>query len=238
MLNTIAKFLLNFSHEIIIIPLVIFGYIWLNKKVFFNAICLILISMLLNFALKITFQVPLATAIGKEGFAFPSGHMQSSATLYGWLIIKYNNLTRILLTMLLIGIGFSLVYSGFHNYFDILGAILFASLLICLYIIITTKKEKWTTSFLLLFSTFLMLYINSIYNITDHIWMTYYGLIGLILSEKIFEKYVVEINTSKTKILATLICTIILFIIKITITNINTLNLPIFVNYDPLKQVA
>jgi undecaprenyl-diphosphatase len=39
--------------------------------------------MLFNFALKIIFQVPLPAHIGKQGFAFPSGHMQSSVVLYG-----------------------------------------------------------------------------------------------------------------------------------------------------------
>lgn len=46
MLDIIAKFFLSFSHDIVIIPLLILGYIWLNREVFFNAIYLILVSIL------------------------------------------------------------------------------------------------------------------------------------------------------------------------------------------------
>ncbi len=42
MLDNVAKIFLSFSHDIVIIPLLILGYIWLEQKVFFNAICLIL----------------------------------------------------------------------------------------------------------------------------------------------------------------------------------------------------
>lgn len=47
----------------------------MNKKIFYHAACLVFLAILLNVALKSTFQVPLSAALGKTGFAFPSGHM-------------------------------------------------------------------------------------------------------------------------------------------------------------------
>ncbi|WP_375332690.1 MULTISPECIES: phosphatase PAP2 family protein [unclassified Candidatus Tisiphia] len=195
MLDNVAKIFLSFSHDIVIIPLLILGYIWLEQKVFFNAICLILVSMLFNFALKITFQVPLSAHIGKQGFAFPSGHMQSSVVLYGWLMTKtQSRICKILITGLLFGIGMSLVYCDYHNYFDILGAIFFGSLLIAFYTFLASTKKQILPPVLLTFTTFLMLYIASIHKVEEHLYMAYYALIGVIFSENIFTKKITIIN--------------------------------------------
>ncbi|WP_341761141.1 phosphatase PAP2 family protein [Candidatus Tisiphia endosymbiont of Thecophora atra] len=218
MLDNVAKIFLSFSHDIVIIPLLILGYIWLEQKVFFNAICLILVSMLFNFALKIIFQVPLSAHIGKQGFAFPSGHMQSSVVLYGWLMTKtQSRICKILITGLLFGIGMSLVYFGYHNYFDILGAIFFGSLLIAFYTFLASTKKQILPPVLLTFTTFLMLYIASIHKVEEHLYMAYYALIGVIFSENIFTKKITIINL-RSKISATILCFFMLFIVKMLFT--------------------
>ncbi|WP_342279041.1 phosphatase PAP2 family protein [Candidatus Tisiphia endosymbiont of Myopa tessellatipennis] len=156
--------------------------------------------MLFNFALKIIFQVPLSAHIGKQGFAFPSGHMQSSVVLYGWLMTKtQSRICKILITGLLFGIGMSLVYFGYHNYFDILGAIFFGSLLIAFYTFLASTKKQILPPVLLTFTTFLMLYIASIHKVEEHLYMAYYALIGVIFSENIFTKKNNNYNYKSTK---------------------------------------
>lgn len=194
MLTFIAKLLLSCSHSTVIVPLIIFGYIWIDRKIFFHALCLILLSMLFNFALKITFQIPLLPHLGKQGFAFPSGHMHSCIALYGWLITKIPKfIIKIILINLLIGIGLSLIYFGYHNYFDILGAILFGSILIFTYTYFLNKFKNNSKIFkllLLLFSTILMLYIAIIYQTAPYLWLTYSGFVGILL----LEHYVIKAN--------------------------------------------
>ncbi len=135
-INYGAQFALSFSHDTIIIPLLIGGFIWWDREMFYNAICLVLVSIIVNYALKITFQIPLSPSLGKEGFAFPSGHMQTSTILYGWIAYQTQKMAIKLLTVtLLIAIALSLVYFGYHNYYDILGGVFCALSLMALYII-------------------------------------------------------------------------------------------------------
>jgi len=207
MLDNVCRFFLAFSHDTIIIPLIIIGYIWIDKKVFFHGICLLLTSMLLNLALKITFQVPLAPSLGKEGFAFPSGHMQSSIVLYGWLLKSINKLLiKVLIILLLIGIGVSLVHLGYHNYFDVFGAVFVGILLIFTYNwFLKSFKESILSLIILLFSTLLMVYIGLLYGIEEYCWLAYYSLIGVISSEYCFRNKKASISNN-IKVIATIFC--------------------------------
>jgi len=215
MLDNVCRFFLAFSHDTIIIPLIIIGYIWIDKKVFFHGICLLLTSMLLNLALKITFQVPLAPSLGKEGFAFPSGHMQSSIVLYGWLLKSINKLLiKVLIILLLIGIGVSLVHLGYHNYFDVFGAVFVGILLIFTYNwFLKSFKERILSMIVLLFNTLLMVYIGLLYEIKEYSWLVYYSLIGFISSEYCFRNKKASISNN-IKVIATIFCACIFLLVN------------------------
>ena len=215
MLDSLANFCLSFSHETIIIPLLLIGYIWLEQELFFHAICLILVSSLTNFVLKILFQFPLSPFLGKEGFAFPSGHMQSSVALYGWGVVKTKKLLyKLLLSSLLIGIGLSLIYFKYHNYFDIFGAIFFGCLLIFFYNLFLKKiRRKIFITALFFYATFLMLYAATKCTILAHCWMAYYILASFLFSGYFFEKRGGS-DDFKAKLLATAACFTLLFFLK------------------------
>jgi undecaprenyl-diphosphatase len=227
-MDNVARIFLSFSHDTIIIPLVILGYIWLDQRIFFNAICILLVSILLNFSLKITFQVPLLPSLNKSGFAFPSGHMQSSAALYGWLITKLRPVYKIPLIGLLIGIGLSLIHFGYHSYIDILGALLFGGLLIYLYSFLERNCKQLLHPIILSFSTFLVVYIAFRNEVENHLWMSYFALIGIIVSERLFGEEKSK-KSLKNKVFATVICFTSLFIIKVLFESEVTLSItPLF----------
>jgi len=207
MLENILRFFLACSHEIIIIPLVIIGYIWLDRKVFFHGICLLLTSMLLNLALKSSFRIPLSPALGKEGFAFPSGHMQSSLVFYGWLFKSTNQfLIKIGITVLLIGIGVGLLYFGYHGYLDIFGALFFGLLLIGTYHgCLKYCRPALLPILIFLFSTVFMIYISWVYEVKEYSWMAYYALIGIVSSDYCFRNKIPAIN-NVFKMKATVFC--------------------------------
>jgi membrane-associated phospholipid phosphatase len=212
-LNSIASLFLAFSDDKIIMPILIIGYIWVDRKIFFEAICLILISILLNFSLKITFKIPFP--IHQEGFAFPSGHTQSSVVLYGWLLtnLKHHPL-KILLLMLIAGIGWSLVYFDHHNYFDVIGGVFFGCLLLLLYKSLTNPLKQASINLILLsVSTLLILYIKYIYNIKEGIWKAYFTLIGIISSESLLANKIPTL-TPRIKITATILCLMAFFTIQ------------------------
>jgi membrane-associated phospholipid phosphatase len=151
-------FFLFFAHDAAIVPLLLIGVMWSERSLFRHATYLILISMIINYALKITFQIPLAPHLHKVGFAFPSGHMQSSFVFYGWLSQKmYPKKYFLLLTLLIIFIAISLIKAGYHNLYDILGAVFFGSLLLSGYHRYIEKNRRgWLP--IISISTFSMLY--------------------------------------------------------------------------------
>jgi undecaprenyl-diphosphatase len=184
MMPIIAQFFLSFSQEVVIVPLIIIGYICVDRKIFFHATCLILISILVNIALKATFQMPLPPMLNQQGFAFPSGHMQSSVTIYGWLFTATKDWRiKSIISMILTGIGCSLVYFGFHYYEDVLGAVFFSLLLIWLY-----KKALWYFSnrsflfFIFIIANLILSYIVLIGAMKVYVLIQYCILIGVILS--------------------------------------------------------
>lgn len=229
-MDNIATFFLSFSHDTIIIPFVVLGYIWLERSIFYHGICLILLSIILNYALKITFKIPLSPHLGKQGFAFPSGHMQSSVVLYGWLLSKtQNKIYKLFIIFLLSGIGFSLIYFNYHNYLDIIGAIFFAVLLITAYALLLSHNKKMLPWVIFFLGSLLMLYISIAFELPRHLWMAYYGVIGLMISEHLFSKK----QNSKPlhrKLISTAICFAMILGIKALFTIQELSHMPAFLN--------
>lgn len=160
--------------------------------------------------------------------------MQSSIVLYGWLMVTTKNfIYKILMIVLLIGIALSLVYCNYHNYFDILGAIFFGCLLIFFCKFLANSKKKILLAILLTFSTLLLLYILLVHKVIEqHLWMAYYTLIGVVFSEYLFGKEGITINL-RSKIIASIVCFIMLFIKKILFLSSYMSSLPIFFKQIP-----
>ena len=214
MLDYIANCFLIFSDDFIIIPLFILGFIWYDRTIFYHVACLILLSILLNVALKVSFQVPLSPLLNKKGFAFPSGHMQLVTVFYGWLAYQIKNkwLTSLII-VLLIGIAFSLVHFNYHNYYDIIGGVIVAVLLLSFYLIALLKVPQKLPWFCLALATLLMIYIAFYYGqIEFYVWTAYYTLCGFVVAEKIAGKKMIEMLRAH-KLLATLLCFLIVGLI-------------------------
>ncbi|CDZ75981.1 PAP2 superfamily protein [Legionella massiliensis] len=207
MIDHLARIFLLFSSDLIIIPLVVIGLIWLNRETFYHATCLILFSMLVNVALKNTFQIPLSPALGKIGYAFPSGHMQFVTVLYAWLALRVKNFwLTMAIVIVLIGVALSLIHFGYHNLYDVVAAVFFAVILIGLYYLADLRWQDSVPWLILLFASLLLIYIVlTSEQIAAHVWMAYYGLWGLISAEKIANRRVVALLRSH-KLLATLLC--------------------------------
>ena len=230
-LGQICRLFLAFSHDTVVIPLTVIGYIWLKRETFFQAICLLLFSMIFNTALKVTFQVPLSPALGQKGFAFPSGHMQTSVTFYGWLYRSTRSyILRALIVTLFVGIGSSLIYFDYHNIIDIIGGIAAGLLLLYVYSNLYQQLDQISFSMILISTaSILMYYIAFSYHIPPHLWMGYYSLLGLLVAQYYFENDENNEN-KKDKLVATVVCFLILALISVMFANIKQL-----IHFLPLK---
>lgn len=208
-LNYLAKMILALTHEGFMIPLLMTGYLWIHREFFFHNIFLILLSMMLNTALKVTFQIPLNPSIGKAGFAFPSGHMQTATVFYGSLYTLTRNKTlKLMLMVLLILIGSSLIKLDYHNLWDVTGAVLSGSTIIYLD---QQLKEKISSNKLFLgmigLASLCLGYIKYRHVIPPHLWTAYYALIGLLISHHYFNlEKAKETLDKKIKSVSTVCC--------------------------------
>jgi len=207
-LNFIAEFFLFFSEGKLLFSLIFLGLI--SKEEDFNYPALILLlTMILSSLLKYYFAIPypeqLVKKLGKTGYVFPSGHMQSCIVFYGWFLLnnKFNkqNWFRISILLLLFGVGISLIYEGYHSFFDIMGAIFFGLLTI---LIFKQIIGKLTLNFsrvqikllfflvVLILSSFLMLILKVFYEILPHLYMAYYTIIGLTIGNYLIENKLIK----------------------------------------------
>ena len=120
-----------------------------NKKVAIVIIINMLIMWILIGTLKRIFKrnrPNINPLVEEEGYSYPSGHTMTATIFYGFLIflIIISNLTnplKIVVTsifvLLILIVGYTRVYLGVHYLSDVVGAILFGSSYLLLYIFFT-----------------------------------------------------------------------------------------------------
>lgn len=108
----------------------------------------------LNYILKVIIRRPRPIGyrlIEETGFSFPSGHSATSLAFYGYiiyLIYKYCKSRKLkvisitLLSTLILMIGISRIYLGVHYASDVIGAFLYSTSYLLIYVIVTEKIKK------------------------------------------------------------------------------------------------
>jgi len=193
--EVIAKGFLAFSHSTLIVPLLVLGFLLEKKGMIKNprqnsviweyACLLILFSMIFNTFLKSLFLVPLNPAIGKEGFAFPSGHMQVSAAFYGWVFWAYPYRSiRGFILLVLTGIGYGLVQQGYHTVEDVIAAAAMGILTVYGMVKVTRlsflrDNPAWLGPCLILAVGLMIGVIHYRIGISPHIIMVFMGFVGI-----------------------------------------------------------
>jgi hypothetical protein len=191
-LEMVTKILLMSCNEIVLVPLIIFGFLALDRKIFGHATILLMFVMILNAFLKSIFEVPLSEHLNIEGYAFPSGHMSSAITFYGWLFLNTkNNFIRFILGIVIAGVGFSLIHKGYHNIYDIAGSAFFCIILLTTYVWLAKTKQASDKPFILGYvmaalSGGILWYFDTNTTIPDHVWMAFMVLVGFTVSWTIF----------------------------------------------------
>lgn len=199
--DIIANFFLFFSNPPAISIIIIGGFLLINRPIFFQLACLSALEIILNVALKGTFQIPESAKLTTMCYAFPSGHMQLTTVFYLWMAMHiFSWPLRIVVAILLAGIGASLIHYDFHDIYDVLGGLLCGILLVVAYQFILTKFAAIVHWLLFATSSLLMIYIGWIYtNIPSYAWTSYKALLGLIVLLLITNKLSLDFNCKETR---------------------------------------
>jgi membrane-associated phospholipid phosphatase len=180
MIDKLAQFFLFFDQIPFVICFILFGFICRDKKIFYQATCLMLVNIILKDALKHFFQVPNPPY---SLFAYPSGHMQMATALYGWLGLHTNNRALQALTVILLaGVGTSLVYFGYHTWMDVAGAVCFVGITFCCYQILLIQKIKNLGLIQILVSSCALFYIGTHGVITQDVWIFFCALVLFVMA--------------------------------------------------------
>jgi membrane-associated phospholipid phosphatase len=142
-LITIFKSITFFGDSIFYIVLLAIGFWVYKKREAIIGMYVLLTSAFLNLFLKAVIQKPRPTQSIRipedvEGFSTPSGHAQTSTTVYGWIMFYFKKIwLYIVIPILVLLICLSRVVLGVHYIGDvILGFLIGAVILATLYFVI------------------------------------------------------------------------------------------------------
>ena len=122
-----------------------------DKKYFsINLISIFLLNQLLKRIIQRPRPVDI-NIINENGYSFPSGHSMISMAVYGFLIYYiYKNMNNkrlkwiliLLLSILILLIGFSRIYLGVHYASDVLGGFILSLIWLIIFILIIDNKTN------------------------------------------------------------------------------------------------
>lgn len=146
LVDLIMTIFLAASNTIVLGPLFLVGFFFIDTILFGRAMCGLMFSMVYSQLLKCIFIILIPTSIG-DGHVFPSGHTLASVIFYGWLLINIQYKPIIILIIVtLLGIGSSLVYFNFHNWYDVCGGVIFGAIYIIFMLSVLKKVDIFQTS--------------------------------------------------------------------------------------------
>ena len=130
------------SSAYVIVPVYLIGLFSNKRRFYILSLILFFLSTPLNILLKEFFQIPLNPDLGlTHTYAFPSGHMQNTAILWGSLAVFYtNSWIRIAVGISLILNGIAIHLLGFHTVLDIIGAYYVAIVFLLIFFQVFPKR--------------------------------------------------------------------------------------------------
>ena len=191
MLDSLAKASLFLTKEYFVIALVSIGYLTYQKPIFARALFLLLFTMILNPFLKDIWQVPLNPDLNKMGYAFPSGHMQTTAALWLWLVHEFKKpIFSFITSLILCAVGFALYHFGYHTISDIGAALGFAFLSLIIYgfllQIIPEEKHPFIGGVLAVIGLPLIYFTSGQ---QPHVWIAVGALVGFSLGWTLYHRW-------------------------------------------------
>lgn len=201
----LAKYMLVPSQPECLLFILFFLVVCRKCELAFKTLLFVAFCIVVNAALKVTFQVPSYATSAKGHFAFPSGHMQFSTVFYGWIIyhLRHDVLRRrihgnknenteckidsfktyllySLLMLILFIVGYGLVLAEYHSMDDVIAGWIVGTLLVCFIGAIELVIPRYVPIFVTSIASACMIYIPFQYApIPEHAWWAY-GIVLLL----------------------------------------------------------
>ena len=174
----IVRMGLIFSNEFIMIGVIILGLVTSKRReVYWGTIGLNL-SIIINYALKATFKVPLLI---HAGYAFPSGHMQQVTFLYGWLALIHLFKMQYLAGFIILAQAFGQIYFKYHNGVETLSGFAVGIFLLSIFYPLYFSTLNYLAMILLGIASLLFFYILSVAAMPGYVSYAYVFFILLLL---------------------------------------------------------
>jgi undecaprenyl-diphosphatase len=184
-----AKVVLTVTSLAFILLVIILLLVFHERTDILTACAFLLWSLLFNTFLKQLFKKPLFPHLG-PGYAFPSGHMHLSSAFYGYIAFIIDNVfVRAGIVILLVFVGWGLVYRRFHDFIDIFGAAVVAIVELFGFRIWREFAGIEKVAAVLLVVCWLQVILMKLispYEIKDYAWLAAYAMSSLLVSLKVF----------------------------------------------------
>jgi len=182
--------LLSFSQPTLLVFFILSLFMIAGRKVAIQTILLMALCLIINVALKVTFQIPLMPHLGKMGFSLPSGHAQYTTVFYLWMAYQFRSRWISLLAIPIIAsVGYGLVAAGYHILHDVIWGQVTGVLLVLGYIGLVNYDARRIPLMVLLLSSMLMIYIPLQYLPVPLHALIAYGIIWGIVSALWMERF-------------------------------------------------
>lgn len=193
-LTSFGELVLLLIHPFSILFFIALGYWNINSYIFKHALCCVFLAIIINCLLKSIFrEIPLPN---HSGWSFPSGHSHAVAAFLLSLGVYYRNIiVSIAITLLLLSIGFFIIYFDHHYLLDVIAGYIYAIGTLGIYL--TLLKTKYHHLYIIGLACLLVslyLFLNN--NIPVHLTATTFGLITFIIGYKL--KNYFSITNEKT----------------------------------------
>lgn len=195
MLVSIAQWINLFATPLYWVCLVSFAYVFFSdqatKEKLSRLLFLVFLNMPINAAFKCFFKFPLATHLGTNWYAFPSGHMQFATIFVVWLALEYRKKWLYYATPIILAIrGWALIAGSFHSLLDITAAIIAGLFVIMFYKLIYKIAQQKLAAQIGFLTTFICLLLMTLipYGLDFH-WASVGGSLGLALGLFLLHKF-------------------------------------------------
>lgn len=217
---TILSVFLFLTKEYFLIPFVLLGIYYFDRKIFLNALGVLLFSIVLNTFLKSIWQTPLANHIQSDSWAFPSGHMQSACVFWGYLALQYRKLRfSLLVSIILLGVGYALVYFGWHKPIDIFGGLFFGGLIIISYSLLQRYTiNEFYLKLIFIIASFVFIYLLP--KTFMYVWLAVGSLIGVLLGDILYKPELFDLKPRR-KIISLILSAIFVMLIYVGFSKID-----------------
>jgi membrane-associated phospholipid phosphatase len=193
-LSHVASACLIFTTWQVLCVLILLGLISKRRELMYWGVVFLNLSTIINYALKITFKVPLPSFL-HQGFAFPSGHMQMTTFFYGWLALHAILKMQYWVGFICVAEAFGLIYFHYHTPLDVLAGFATALFLLSIfYTLFQNYKTKKMMGALIIFVSICLAYIvlDKAQITPNYIYIhaaLFYSLLFLVLLYQEYERF-------------------------------------------------